>query len=39
MGFFTFGRYKVGQVDQHDEKWAKSISMIIIIFSVIIKVG
>ena len=39
MVFFTFGRYKVGQVDQHDdlkkvdqvdqhgEKWARSISM------------
>ena len=34
-----FGRYKVGQVDQHDKKWARSISMMKIIFSVIIKVS
>ena len=38
MVFFMFGRYKVGQVAQHDGEWAKSISMMIIIFSVIIKV-
>ena len=28
MGFFMFGRYKVGEVDQHDKKWARSITMI-----------
>ena len=28
MVFFTFGMYKVGQVDPHDEKWARSISML-----------
>ena len=28
MFFFMFGRYKVGQVNQHDEEWARSISMI-----------